>query len=86
MVAVNTAVVGVGIELQTPANAHQHIARPNRRVQSTPLRGRKIGCILKPGFGSLVFLVYRCAAADAQTVGWLNPDLAITRSMDRKET
>jgi hypothetical protein len=43
--------------------------RPNKRVQPTPLCGRKIGGILKPGFGSTAFPIERCGAADAQGVG-----------------
>jgi hypothetical protein len=42
---------------------------PNRRVQSTPLRGRKIVAILKSGFVPKLISLYQCGAADAQHVG-----------------
>jgi hypothetical protein len=42
---------------------------PNRRVQSTPLRGPEIVAILKADFGWMAALIYRCGAADAQHVG-----------------
>jgi len=41
---------------------------PNRRVQSTPLRGRKIVAILKSGFVPKLISLYQCGAADAQHV------------------
>jgi len=41
---------------------------PNRRVQSTPLRGPEIVAILKADFGWMAALIYRCGAADAQHV------------------
>jgi hypothetical protein len=43
--------------------------RPTRACSPTPLCGRKIRAFLKPGFGSLAFSIYRCGAADAQSVG-----------------
>jgi len=42
---------------------------PNKRFHPTPLRGPKIGPILKPGFGSTVISIYRCGAGEAQSVG-----------------
>jgi hypothetical protein len=42
---------------------------PNRRVQLTPLRGRKIVAILKSGFVRKLISLYQCGAADAQHVG-----------------
>ncbi len=42
---------------------------PNRRVQPTPLGGRKIVPILKADFGSIVIPIYQGGAADAQDVG-----------------
>jgi len=37
---------------------------PNTPIQPTPLRGRKIGAILKSGLGSKAFPIYRGGAAD----------------------
>jgi hypothetical protein len=54
---------------------------PNRRVQSTPLRGRKIVAFLKVGFPPKAFSIYWCGAADAQAVG---PHL-ISREMLHKQ-
>src|SRR4029079_17988182 len=36
----------------------------------TPLRGPKIGAILKHRFGPIAFPIYQCGAADAPLVGW----------------
>jgi hypothetical protein len=38
-------------------------------MQRTALCARKIGAILRTGIGPTAFPIYRCAAADAQTVG-----------------
>ncbi len=45
--------------------------RPNPRVQPTPLAASEIVAILKADFGSKVVSIYRCGAADAQSVGRL---------------
>jgi hypothetical protein len=42
---------------------------PNQRVQPTPLRGPKIVPILASGFEYNALAIYRCGAADAQSVG-----------------
>jgi hypothetical protein len=39
-------------------------------MQPTPLRGPKIGAILKTGFVPTVFPIYHGGAADGHTVGW----------------
>ncbi len=41
----------------------------NTGMQRTALRARKIGAFLNAGIGSTAYSIYRCAAADAQTVG-----------------
>jgi hypothetical protein len=38
-------------------------------MQPTPLCGPKIGGILRVGFGSIAFSLYRCGAADGQALG-----------------
>jgi len=43
-------------------------ARPNTGMQRTALRAHKIAAFLKAGIGPSTFPIYRCAAADAQTV------------------
>jgi len=56
---------------------------PNRRVQSTPLRGRKIVAILKSGFDPKLISFYCGGAADAQDVSPLcsHHMLIISRSV-----
>jgi hypothetical protein len=41
----------------------------NTGMQRTALRARKIVAFLKAGIDPTAFLIYRCAAADAQPVG-----------------
>ena len=42
---------------------------PTRACSPTPLCGRKIGAFLKSSFGPEPVPIYRCGAADAQSVG-----------------
>jgi len=48
-------------------------ARPNKRFHPTPLRGPKIGPILKAGFAPTVISIYGCGAGEAQGVGPQHP-------------
>ncbi len=43
--------------------------RPNMGMQRTALCAHKIGAFVKVGIGSKRIPIYRCAAANAQTVG-----------------
>jgi hypothetical protein len=43
--------------------------RPTSACSPTPLRGGKIGSILARSFGLKAISIYRCGAADAQSVG-----------------
>lgn len=43
--------------------------RLNKRLQQTALRAHKIEAILKAGISLTAFLIYRCAATEAQAVG-----------------
>jgi hypothetical protein len=58
--------------------------RSNTGMQRTALRTHKIGMILKVGFGSTPIPIYRCAAADAQAVGWrfINAHICWTHILD----
>jgi hypothetical protein len=44
---------------------------PNTALELTPQAASKIGSILKAGFGSTAFPIYRCGAAQRQAVGLL---------------
>jgi hypothetical protein len=46
---------------------------PNQGLQRTALRADKIVAILKSDFGWIALSIYGCAAAEAQSVGPLNP-------------
>jgi len=69
MATVNTAVVVVRIELQALSNAHQHIARPNQRVQSTPLRVERDRAHFRICFRLDRYSALERGATDAQHVG-----------------
>jgi len=55
---------------------------PNQRVQSTPLRGRKIVAILKTDFVSIIIPTYWGGAADAQDVGRAGEERGVQKRPD----